>query len=225
MNKTLTITLADHTGLAWAQEQVTRHHYLHRPVDVRCSPVAYLVRDEDGQRRGCLLFGRPQASRVAGWYGSVEDQRNGKCPLTRWQIVCLSRVWLDPAIQRGGARFIENAATQVVAQALRRIVCDFLLVRPVCFLDEPYEIRECLSYLDTRIHQGTLYRAANFRLVRENARGIQTYAIPLRHLTHAERRAIEQRAEQSLRSRRYRALHAAAQYEQGVLFHDARGER
>jgi len=63
-----------------------------------------------------------------------------------------------------------------------------------------------------------LYRAANFHLVRENTRGIQTYAIPLRHLTHAERQAIEKRAMESPRSRRYRAMRAAAPYEQTLLF-------
>ncbi len=81
MNKSLTITLADHAGLVWAQQQVTRYHYLHRPVDVRCSPVAYLVLDEDGQRQGCLIFGRPQASRVSGWYGDVEEHAMGNAHL------------------------------------------------------------------------------------------------------------------------------------------------
>lgn len=220
MSRSLTITLADRRGLAWAQQQVTQHHYLHRhrPVDVRCSPVAYLILDGGGERVGCLIFGRPQASRVSGWYGDVADVVAGRCPFTRWQIVNLARVWLSPLIQRGGAQFVENAATQAIALALRRIVSDFLLVRPPCFLDEPYELRECLSYLDVRQHRGTLYRAANFRLIRENARGIQTYAIPLRHLTHAERRAIEKRAAESPRSRRYRAVRAAAPYEQESLF-------
>lgn len=218
MNTSLTIALADHRGLAWAQEQVTQHHYLHRPVDARCSPVAYLVMDEDGERAGCLIFGRPQASRVGGWYGDVADVQTGICPLTRWQIVNLARVWLEPRIQRGGARYVPNAGTSVIAASLSRIVFDLLMLHPPCFLTEPYDLRACLSYLDVRQHRGTLYRAANFRLIRENARGIQTYAIPLRHLTHAERRAIEKRAEQSPRSRRYRAMRAAAPYEQDALF-------
>jgi hypothetical protein len=127
-------------------------------------------------------------------------------------------VWLNPVVQCGGEQYVPNAATQVIAQALSQIVRDFLLLHPPCFLDEPYELRKCLSYLDTRQHRGTLYRAANFRLVRENARGIQTYTIPLRHLTYAERRAIEKRAWESPRSRRYRALRAAAPYEQESLF-------
>jgi len=117
MSRPLSIVLADHRGLVWAQEQVIRFHYLHTPVDARCSPVAYLVLDAGEQRVGCLIFGRPQAQRVDGWYGSVEDQRSGNCSLTRWQVICLARIWLDPEVQRGGARYVENAATQVMAQA------------------------------------------------------------------------------------------------------------
>jgi hypothetical protein len=82
MSRSLTITLADRRGLAWAQQQVTQHHYLHRPVDARCSPVVYLVLDHDAPV-GCLIFGRPQAQCVSGWYGSVSDVEAGKCPLTR----------------------------------------------------------------------------------------------------------------------------------------------
>lgn len=218
MSQVLSILLADHRSLAWAQQQVTQHHYLHRPVDPRCSPVAYLVLDGEARRVGCLMFGRPQASRVNGWYGDVADVVAGRCKFSRWQVINLARIWLSPAIQHGGAQFIQNAATQVLALALRRIVCDFLLVRPPCFIDEPYELRVCLSYCDRTYHRGTLYHAANFRLVRENARGIQTYAVPLRHLTHTERQAIEKRATESPRSRRYRAMRAAAPYEQPLLF-------
>jgi hypothetical protein len=74
----LSITLADRYGLRWAQEQVIHHHYLHTPVDVRCSPLVYLITLFDKQV-GCLIFGKPEATRVNGWYGSVEDVRTGKC--------------------------------------------------------------------------------------------------------------------------------------------------
>src|SRR6266487_4199914 len=49
----LTVTLADKSGLKWAQEQVVQHHYLHTPVDDRCSPVALLVTLFD-HPMGCL---------------------------------------------------------------------------------------------------------------------------------------------------------------------------
>lgn len=211
----LQIALADAPGLAWCQEQVTAYHYLHHPVDVRSRPLAYLVLLE-GERVGCLLFGRPESTRCYGWYGDVadtlRDPRDPKyCPLTRWQVLNLSRVWLAPTIQRGGERFIENAATFVIAQALRRVPYDYLIEKPVVFPSEPYEIRECLSYCDRSIHHGTLYRAANFRLRRTNERGIETYAIPLRRLTYAERAAILLRSKQDKRAQRLRERAAYCQ--------------
>lgn len=213
----LTLQLADRAGLQWAQEQVTLHHYLHRPVDARCSILAYLVMF-GGERVGCLMFGRPEAQRCTGWYGSVEDAQGGRCPLTRWQVLNLARVWLHPSIQFGGMQYIPNAASMVISQSLRRVPFDYLAARPPCFLDEPYEIRECLSYCDSRIHTGALYRAANFTLVRENTHGIQTYSHPLRHLTRAERAQIIHISQTNERSRRYRAMRAVAAIQQSALF-------
>ena len=46
MNPDLSLILADKDGLRWAQQQVTLHHYLHRPVDVRSRPLAYIVQVE-----------------------------------------------------------------------------------------------------------------------------------------------------------------------------------
>ena len=162
----LRIALADKEGLEWAQHTVEISHYLKKRVDVRCSPVAYTILYGD-ERVGCLIFGRPESTRVNGWYGSVEDVLHGKCPLTRWQILNLARVWLHPDIQHDGCRYIENAATWVIAQALRRVVADYLLCKPPVWMQEPYEIRHILSYCDTSIHTGTLYRASNFELVRK----------------------------------------------------------
>ncbi|MGH2478151.1 MAG: hypothetical protein ACRDHW_00630 [Ktedonobacteraceae bacterium] len=86
----LTLHLADDAGLRWAQRQVAEYHYLHHPVDVRCRPLAYLVW-LDGSPLGCLIFGRPESTRCNGWYGSVEDVRAGRCPLTRWQVLTLAQ--------------------------------------------------------------------------------------------------------------------------------------
>lgn len=199
----LTLTLADKPGLAWAQSQVEHSHYLHHRVDVRCRPVAYLV-TLDHDRVGCLIFGRPEATRVRGWYGSLADVASGTCRLSYWSILNLARLWLHPSIQQGGARFIHNAATQVIAQALRRIGYDYLVCHPPVWMEEPYEIREILSYCDRSTHTGTLYRASNFSLVRTNERGIETYMRPLRHLTHAEKAQIAHCSQTNTRARRLR---------------------
>ncbi len=217
--KVLRVELANKEGLQWAQRQVAAYHYLHTPVDVRCSLLAYLVL-LNGLRMGCLIFGRPEAQRCNGWYGSVGDVAAGRCRITRWQVLNLARIWLSPDIQKGGSCFVENAASWAIAQALRRVPYDYLLAHPPCFLDEPWTISECLSYADRSKHIGTLYRAANFRLKRENERGIQTYTRPLRTLTRQERQHIEVLAQQSLRSRRYRSMRATSHWQQTELFGD-----
>ncbi len=78
------------------------HHYLHVPVDLRCSPVAYLVTPL-GEPVGCLIFVRPEATCVTGWYGSLEEVRQDRCSLTRWEVLNLARIWLEanPLIRHG----------------------------------------------------------------------------------------------------------------------------
>lgn len=208
------LALASDAERRWAQEQVTAHHYLHRPVDVRCRPVAYLIWCE-GVPMGCLIFGRPEATRVTGWYGSVEDVQAGRCPLTRWQILNLARVWLHPDLQAGGRCHRPNAASWAIGQALRRVGYEFLIHRPPVWMEEPYEIREVLSYCDRGTHRGTLYRACNFTLKRTNARGIETYTRPLRRLTHLEQAEIARRSVMDVRATR---LRAARLVEQQPLF-------
>jgi hypothetical protein len=201
----LSLTLADREGLAWAQKQVTAHHYLHHPVDVRCRPLAYLVQ-YDGSPMGCLIFGRPEATNCGGWYGSVEDVAAGKCPLTRWQVLNLARVWLDPDLQRDGQCYVRNAATWAIGQALKRVGYDFLIHRPVVWMNEPYEIRDILSYCDKNKHNGMLYRVSSFQLKRPaNRNGIETYVRPLRRLTHAEHAEIGMRSSLDQRARRLRS--------------------
>jgi hypothetical protein len=204
------LTLADREGLRWAQTQVTRFHYLHRPVDVRCRPLAYLVLFES-EPMGCLIFGRPEATRVTGWYGSVQDVQAGRCRLTRWEVLNLARVWLHPTLQTGGRWYVPNAASWTIGQAARRVSFEYLMYCPPVWLEEPYEIREVLSYCDTRVHQGTLYRAAGFRLVRTNTRGIATYARPLRRLTPAQHAEIARRSQGDVRARRLRAARTVVQ--------------
>lgn len=99
----ISLEYCDERGLAWAQATVARHHYLRTPVDTRCSPEAWAVRLGDLGRVGCLIVGRPQATRCYPWYGSVEDMAVGKAEVTRWQVLNLARVWLDPRVQPGGA--------------------------------------------------------------------------------------------------------------------------
>ncbi len=210
MSTVPTLQLADKSGLAWCQTQVQHFHYLHKPVDVRCSPVAYIIA-MDNERVGCLIFGRPESTRCNGWYGSLEDVANGKCRLSRWQVLNLARVWLSPDVQRNGPHYIPNAATYCIAQSLKRIVCDYLIMKPPVWIQEPYEIAECMSYCDSRIHTGILYKASNFQFIRKNDYGIETYARSVRRLSHAEKAIIHQHSEQSKRCQKLRASRAQMQ--------------
>lgn len=186
----------DVAGLREAQAAVAAFHYLRKPVDVRSMPEAYEVRlpQRPGPRAsrwpagptrngplGYLIVGRPEATRTKGWYGSIDDVAAGWAPVTRWQVLNLARVWLHPSVQPGGAfhgpvhlpgfidrrgAFRSTLASEVVLTLAARVVRDYLVRRPPCFLEEPYELRWLLSYCDTRLHRGTVYRAAGFELYR-----------------------------------------------------------
>ena len=210
----ISLAVADSAGLRWAQERATYNHYLRRPVDSRCSVLSYLVL-LDGERVGCLIFGRPQAQCCYDGlltYGSREDVRIGRALFDRWEIVNLARVWLDSSIQAGGSAYVPNAASCAIGRALRRVVVDYPAQFPPCFLDEPWQLRMCLSYCDTRVpgHHGTIYKAAGFARARVNDDGIETWVRSLRRLGPRERQRISKLAGQNHRSRVYRSLRTVA---------------
>lgn len=236
----ITLELANERCLRWAQEMVTQYHYLRTPVDDRCSVEAYLIHLEQFPRpAGCLIFGRPEATRVKGWYGSLEDVASGKCVLSYWSVLNLARVWIDPAFQRGGQCWYDplpalpgyldrkkvwrsTLASEAIRVAVQRIGYEYLLRRPPVFPEQPYQIEHLLSYCDVRRHKGTIYEAAGFERYREaNADGKETWRIGLPALTPEQDTHIRRLAEQHPRSRRYRAQRAAlAKVQQASLFEE-----
>jgi hypothetical protein len=167
-----------------------------------------------------MIFGRPEAQRCADWYGSVADVCSGKCRLSRWEVLNLARVYLDPRLQHGNVwctpellpGFIDRkgiwhsrAASYIIEQSLALIVFDFLMLRPPVWVEEPFAIQDVLSYCNTHLHKGTLYHAAYFRLVRINPSGIATYARAVRPLTQSEQAQIVRRSQESERCRRLRS--------------------
>lgn len=217
----------DRDGVARAQALVTRAHYLRNPVDARCSVEGYEVEmasDRPGRwTAGVLLLGRPQATACYPWYGSVEDVERGRAEVTRWQVLNLARVYFDPRVQPGGdlyrgaylpgfhdrrGAFRSTLGSTVIGALADRVAIEYLLRRPPCFLEEPYELRWLLSYCDTRLHRGTLYRAAGFELFRANADGIQTWRLPLRPLTAHEDATVRAASARSARSIEHRARRA-----------------
>lgn len=222
----ITLWPASRGDLARAQATVTARHYLFTPVDSRCSPVAYdvvLHAPEDRLRIGVLIFGRPEATRCYDGkltYGSSKDVASGRAQYDRWEVLNLARVWLHPRVQVGGdlcrpdilPGYIDRRgvwrstlASTVIELALARIGYDYLLKRPPCFPDEPYEIKVVLSYCDTRKHKGTIYRAAGFELARTNEHGIETWYTPaVAPLSNYEHDMVRKASDRSPRAQRLR---------------------
>lgn len=213
------LKLADDADLAWSQIQVSLQHYLHAPVDSRCSVLGYVLLYR-GERMGCLLFGRPESTRCYQGdltYGSQADVADGRASYDRWEILNLARVWIDARAQGPMGWGKGWLATWMIGQALKNVVVDYLHEYPPCFLNEPWRLRVCLSYCDTRLHSGTIYKAAGFRLARTNADGIQTWYRTLRGLQGHERKLIERYCHQSYRSRVYRSQRAVQATQEVLL--------
>ena len=225
----ITLRPLDPDGMAKAQRLVTAHHYLHRPVDPRTSPEGYTVHlhgPGSDHTIGVLIFGRPEATVCRPFYGSLVDLAAGRVELSRWQVLNLARVWLDPLVQAGGGLYHpwllpgfrdrrgvwhSTLASTVIRMALERVGHDYLVHRPPCFLNEPYLIRSVLSYCQPEYHKGTIYRATGFRLERVNRRGLQTWRIDIPALTAAQDAEIRRLAQHHPRSIAFRTARAAAQ--------------
>lgn len=208
--------LASRDDLRQMQATVTAHHYLHRPVDARCSVEAYTVA-LDAIPVGLLMFGRPEATRCGNWYGGVDDVIAGRCEVTRWQVLNLARVWFDPIVQPGGALhhatpgytdrrgiWRSTLASDAIRLAAERIRRDYLVQRPPIWLEEPYQLRYLMSYCDRKLHRGVIYGAAGFERYRVNANQIETWRLPLRPLTAQEDADVCRASALDQRAYRYR---------------------
>lgn len=236
MTRLITTSRKQAISLSWlnpaefeqAQQTVKAHHYLHSRLLTISMPGGYLVRHTDiAVPIGLLLFNRPQAqSRCQNFYGSVEDVAAHLCKVTRWQVINLARVWFSPSVQPGGEYhhpdllpgyldkggvWHSTLASTAINLALSSIGFDYLRAFPPVFIEEPYQIRYCISYCNSHIHQGTLYRASGFELFNENNKGIQTYRKGIKPLTDKQIAAIEQASRFSLRSQKKRGARLASQ--------------
>ena len=144
-------------GRAWLNAMATVHHYMHRPVHRRASPFGWAVNFDgelyqpDGAPSGFIMFASIHYTRLRGEFGYVGLP-------TKWQVLSLSRLWLHDNLPR-------NSETVVIAKALKQVQARWLEVHPPVDWNQPYQVRKIISYSDSRDHQGTIYRAANFREV------------------------------------------------------------
>lgn len=147
----------------WLNEMATSHHYMHRPIHSRACPFGWGVAFDgslcrpDGRPAGFIVFASIHFTKLAGVFG-YDDLP------TKWQVLSLARLWLHDDLPR-------NSETAVIAKTLRQsgherlapVQRRWLEIHPPRFPKEPYHILRIISYADTRFHQGTIYRAANFR--------------------------------------------------------------
>jgi hypothetical protein len=229
----LTLEVADKAALRWAQRMVTEYHYLHAPVDMRGRPLCYLLHHQAswgadaaaGPRCvGIVMASRPEATRCYQGgltYGGLDDVRAGRARYDRWEVLNISRVWLHPHVQWGGKYhrpeeipgytdrrgvWRSTLASALLRAILGRVGFDYLRAHPPVDCDQPYQIRAVLSYCDTRLHKGTIYRASGFELARTNERGVETWFTPaVAPLTPAQDAEVRELAERSPRARRIRA--------------------
>ncbi len=133
-----------------ATELIVRNHYLHRGRTM--AQMAYWIQLE-GVCVGVLLYAYPRLS--------VKFQ--GYAPMN---LLELARLWIDPAVQGGtivdsnGQPHAGAVATCAVGHSLRRIRADWQGKYP----NLP-KVLAVVSWADLERHEGTIYRAANFREV------------------------------------------------------------
>lgn len=215
------------SDLEWslAAGAITRCHYLRTFPDPRGMPVVLSITLR-GEWVGCLVFCRPESNRRYKGeltYGSKEDQISGRARFDRWEVLNLARVWLSPDVQAGGrlchsgvvpgftdrkGAFRTTFASTVVRMGIESIKYYYLMIYPPCFLLEPYQIRVVLSYCDTRVHRGVLYRASGFAPAGTNRDGVETWYFdrisPLDQDQDEDIRLASRRSDRSARKRHAR---------------------
>jgi len=133
------------------------YHYMKKPIHDKACPFGFEVyfnginRMGDGKPAGFIMFATPHFTKLVGEFGY-------KGLPTKWQVLLLSRLWLHDNLPK-------NSETCTIAKALKLVQRRWIEVHPPVFPNQPYHILKVLSYCDTATHTGTIYKAANFRVV------------------------------------------------------------
>lgn len=137
-------------NLKEATKVIVENHYLHRGRTMAQLPYWVVL---DDKRVGVMLFAYPRMSAKFQGYGPMN-------------LLELARMWIDPTVQgltttdRHGQEHTFSVVSCAVGKALRRVRQDWHVKYPN--LPDVYAI---VSWADTVHHEGTIYRAANFREV------------------------------------------------------------
>lgn len=134
----------------------TKHHYLHKPIFNKAYPFGWMISyngelwQPDGKPSGFIIFASIHFTKLKNEFGF------DGLP-TKWQVLNLSRLWLHDDLPK-------NGATCTIAKSLKLVQRRWLEVHPPKLLNEPYHVLKIISFCDLSLHQGTIYKAANFRL-------------------------------------------------------------
>lgn len=137
-------------NLKEATEVIVKYHYLHRGRTMAQMPYWIML---DGERQGVLLFALPRLSVTYQGHGPMN-------------LIELARMWINPEVQgrrirdSGGQEHTLAIATCAIGASLRQIRQDWHGKYP-----HLPDIEACVSWADDVHHEGTVYRAANFREV------------------------------------------------------------
>jgi hypothetical protein len=143
----------------WLNEAAVTYHYMHRPIHARACPFGWKVvfdgHDADplGKPYGFIAFCSVHFTKLKGEFGYPGLP-------TRWQVLSLARLWCHPALPK-------LSETCVIGKAHKLVQRRWLEVHPPRYLDQPYHIEKILSFSDNTLFQGTIYKAANYRLAGE----------------------------------------------------------
>jgi hypothetical protein len=138
----------------WLNEQSEKYHYMHRSVHQKACPFGWAVEFDGSLYRGDDPCGFIVYASVH--FTKLKDEFGYEGLPTKWQVLCLSRLWLHDDLPR-------NSETVVIAKSLKQVQRRWLEVHPPKFPDEPYHIVKIITYADRRYFAGTIYKAANFR--------------------------------------------------------------
>jgi hypothetical protein len=161
----------------WLNEMATKHHYMHQAIHSRACPFGWALALDaqicrpDGRPAGFIVFASVHFTQLRGEFGYPGLP-------TKWQVLSLARLWIHPDLQTGGALysadilpgfinrkgdFESTLATEVIAGALDMVQMRWIEIHPPPFPDEPYHILKVISFANTELFSGEIYRAARFR--------------------------------------------------------------
>ena len=129
---------------------IVANHYLHRGRTMAQLPYWITL---DGDRIGVMLFALPRMSAVFHGYPPMN-------------LLELARLWIDPEAQgktvtdSNGHEHSNPLASCAVGKALRQCRQDWLIKYP-----HLPDILAVVSWADLEHHEGTIYKASNFKEV------------------------------------------------------------